>query len=186
MLVTVGPFERRMRFGSSSSGGAQLSRLLKVSGARLRSWAKAGLIRPVETVHRLAYFDFAQVSGAKTVFDLVQSGVSLQQIRDALEQLRPWLRGGEDPLSQLSILERNGRLVVRLANGRLMEPGGQYQLDFSDDDAPTVAPNKSADDWFSEALVCEDAGCFKSAAQAYRKAIEQEPADPVLYFTPYW
>src|SRR5262245_45376154 len=43
----------------------QLAKILSVKRDLIRHWLKAGLICPVETVHRLAFFDFAQVQSAK-------------------------------------------------------------------------------------------------------------------------
>src|SRR5207253_2863059 len=50
---------------------ARLSRLLQVPGGRLRRWVKAGLIRPVTTVHGVSQFDFSQVISAKALCGLI-------------------------------------------------------------------------------------------------------------------
>ncbi|MBI3469558.1 MAG: tetratricopeptide repeat protein [Planctomycetes bacterium] len=165
----------------------QLSRILKVPGQRIRAWARAGLIEPVETIHRLAYFDFRQVSGARTLCELTAAGLSTQRIRDGLEQLRSWVPGIEQPLAQLAALESDGRMLVRLAGGSLAEPSGQLRLNFEDSEpeqSPAVLAvySKTADEWFQEALAQEDAGDYRAAAEAYRSAIEHEPSDPVLHF----
>jgi tetratricopeptide (TPR) repeat protein len=165
----------------------QLSRILKVPGQRIRAWARAGLIEPVETVHRLAFFDFRQVSGARTLCELTAAGLSPQRIRDGLEQLRSWVPGIEQPLAQLSALESDGRMLVRLTGGNLAEPNGQLRLDFEDSEpeqSPAVLSvySRTADQWFQEALGHEDDGDYRAAAEAYRLAIEHEPSDPVLHF----
>jgi tetratricopeptide (TPR) repeat protein len=90
------------------------------------------------------------------------------------------------PLSQLSVLEESGRLLVRLEDGRLAEPSGQLQLEFPESSLGEAlslpATMRSADDWFREAVASEDAGDFAGAAAAYEQAIDQEPDDPILHF----
>ena len=69
----------------------QLSRILGVKRDLIRHWLRVGLISPAEIVHRLAFFDFGQVQSAKTLCDLAKRGVSTDEIRASLEQLRRWL-----------------------------------------------------------------------------------------------
>ncbi len=104
---------------------AQLSRILNVSRDTIRLWIRVGLIEPVETVHRLKFFDFNQVSSAKVLCDLLQEGLPLAKIRESLERVRDWMPGMDSPLTQLSMLEDNGRILVRLTDGRLAETSGQ-------------------------------------------------------------
>lgn len=168
----------------------QLSRLLSLPGRKLRSWMRAGLIEPVEVVHRLAYFDFGQVASAKSLCELTAAGVQPQKIRESLEQLRNWLPNVDAPLSQLSLIENDGRLLVRLEDDRLVEPSGQLHFDFaagdfgagSADEPEIVAFGRSVEAWFEEALECEDRGRPLEAVSAYREALRLEPHDPVLHF----
>lgn len=164
----------------------QLSRLLEIPGRRLRSWMRVGLIEPVEVVHRLAYFDFHQVASAKSLCELISAGVSPQQARESLEQLRTWLPDVDTPLAQLRLLESDGRLLVRLADDRLAEPSGQLHFDFvtsgSDEPAIVAFGGKTVEEWFEEALDLEDRGRPVEAAAAYREAVRLEPDDPVLQF----
>ncbi|MFP6612981.1 MAG: tetratricopeptide repeat protein [Pirellulales bacterium] len=165
----------------------QLSRILGLPRDRIRCWMRSGFIEPVETVNRLALFDYQQVTTAKMLYELVGSGLMPPRIRDGLERLRQWLPGIDSPLSQLSILESSGRLVVRLEDGQLAEPNGQLQIDFEGShSAPTLtvtgAEEKSVDDWFDEALRHEEAGQFDEALAAYRVVAQDDPDDPVLHF----
>jgi tetratricopeptide (TPR) repeat protein len=164
----------------------QLSRLLKLSGRILRSWMRAGLFEPVEMVHRLAFFDFRQVASAKNICELTTAGVRPRQIRESLEQLRNWLPGIDYPLAQLSLLERDGRLVLRLRDEQLVEPSGQLHLDFMaeplNDGDGSVFSAKTATAWFEEGVRFEDEGQLRDAVAAYREAISLEPNDPFLHF----
>jgi tetratricopeptide (TPR) repeat protein len=163
---------------------AQLSRILDVPCDRIRTWIRAGLIEPVQTVHRLAYFDFQQVISAKMLCEWALKGVSLQRVRDSFEQLRGWLPHVGRPLAQLAILEENGRLLVRLQEGKLAEPSGQLRFDFrsADDTGSLQIGTQTADQWFDEAITREDSGDLPGAITAYRAAIEVEPHDAVLHF----
>jgi tetratricopeptide (TPR) repeat protein len=163
----------------------QLSRILDVPRDRVRAWMRAGLIEPVETIHRLVYFDYQQVTAAKNLCDLVNSGLTPARIRDSLVRVTRWLPDSERLLSQLSVLESSQQLFVRLDDGRLADPSGQTMLPFdSDDDHPVAlrSDEKSVEQWFDEAISLEDAGFFQQASAAYRAAVQQAPDDPVLHF----
>ncbi len=165
---------------------AQLSRILDVSRDRIRSWLRWGLIEPIETVHRLNYFDYQQVTSAKMLCDLVADGLPLARIREGLQRVQAWWPEMEAPLCQLSVLEENGRLLIRMGDGRLAEPSGQLQLDFDTAAAEFAlaieVTDRSTDDWFHEALECENQGDYRGAVHAYERAIEIEPEDPILHF----
>jgi len=163
-----------------------LARILAVPPARIRRWAQLGLVQPVESKHRLMYFDFHQVSFARRLCDLVARGTSLAAIRNGLEQLRRWLPDARLPLSQVARLEENGRLLVRL-NNRLLDGSGQQHFDFSTIESPpsTLTPRfepSSVNELFEAALELEDAGRLEEAADAYRRTIDLDPHDPVLHF----
>lgn len=165
---------------------AQLSRVLDVPHDRIRLWIRMGLIEPVETIHRLNFFDFKQVTSAKVLCDLVAEGLPLTRIREGLQRVQAWLPGMDSPLSQLSVLEENGRLLVRLTDGRLAEPCGQLQLDFdiAEEERSFAIEGaiRTSDQWFQDALECENQADYRGAVHAYERAIEQETGDPILHF----
>lgn len=108
----------------------QLGRILKVPDREIASWVRRGLIRPVKVVHRLHYFDYAQVASAKFLLDLVRSGVPVSRIRENLRAMEAWYPGVGKSLVQLGVMERDGQLMVRLADGSLADSRGQLQLEF--------------------------------------------------------
>jgi tetratricopeptide (TPR) repeat protein len=83
------------------------------------------------------------------------------------------------------MLEKDGRLVVRLREGQLAEANGQGLLDFSEQTA-AVAQNETvplpakraapgamaSEQWFQLGLEQEQAGNLTEAARAYLQAIE--------------
>src|SRR5262249_46485358 len=151
---------------------AQLSSLLKIPGDRVRRWLTARLIRAVETVDGVSYFDYAQVVSARKLSDLTQAGVGCERLRQSIEQLQTWLKNVEEPLVQLAVIEQNGELLVRLKDG-LADPTGQRRLDFdSVDDAVSLPqPEATGVQWFQLGCEHEDAGRFSEAADAYRQAM---------------
>ena len=156
----------------------ELSQMLGVSPERLNVWLRAGLIEPAEMSDGICYFDFRQVAGAKSLCELVRSGISTARLRHSLGRLRKWLGNIDDPLSQLTTLEHSRQLVVRLENGQLAEPGGQLLLAFrseSQDAAPASLPwaeeLKSAGEWFELGCRAEDREDYQQAVHAFRQAL---------------
>ena len=157
---------------------AQLCQVLRIPGERLRAWMNSGFIQPAETANGVCYFDFQQVTGAKTLCDLAQAGVSTKRLRQSLEQLRNWMPRLDDPLGQLAVIERDGEMLVRLEGGQLAEPTGQLHFDFEDSQS-SLAPltthhsplTTSGDEWFDLAQVHEANGRLPEAAQAYRETL---------------
>lgn len=173
---------------------AQLSQILKIPGERLRGWVRLGLVQPIDSVHGVHYFDFRQVSWAKSLADFGKAGVTLERIRRSLEQLKKWLPGVEEPLAQLAVVEKDSRLLVRLQAGQLAEPSGQGLLDFAEepstpavkvvgqtflsarsDGSQECLPHGSQEclphEWFQVGCEEELAGRPREAARAYRQAL---------------
>lgn len=145
---------------------AQLARLLKVPRDRLRAWMRAGLVAPLETVQGVCYFDFHQVTGVRTLWDLTRAGVKIDTIRQSLEQLTGLLPPMSAALAQLQLLQEDGKLLVRTGGGQLMEPSGQLHFDFDAQEElrpPVAAPAcPDADEWFQRACAHEEAGRWEA------------------------
>jgi Flp pilus assembly protein TadD len=158
-----------------------LTEVLGVAAETIRGWVKAGLIKPVTTTEGVWHFDFRQVTAARTLTNLARCGVSIRRMRRSLLGLRQWLPDVELPLEQLAIIEQDGRLMVRLAEGDLAEPDGQLQLDFETGPAPlkmplsrgaTPATPHTAAQWYQQGLEQEANGYPAEAAESYRKALK--------------
>ncbi len=149
----------------------QLCRLVRVPRDRLRSWIKAGIVQPVKTEQGVDYFDFRQVSGAKTLCELTRTGVNTKRIQQSLHQLRRWL--GEDRVP--SVIEENGRLRVRLPEGQLAEPTGQLCFEFTEQaNRPVLEATfdpVTAPQWYETGYEHESSGRLTEAAEAYRQAL---------------
>ncbi len=156
----------------------ELSQMLDVSSERLNQWLRAGLFEPAATVDGIRYFDFRQVAGAKTLCELVRSGITTARLRQSLRRLRQWLGDIEHPLSQLTMLEHSRQLVVRLDSGQLADPTGQLLFEFAGRagrcapaSLPWTSHEKTAEEWFAAGCQAEDRGEFQQAAAAYRQAL---------------
>src|SRR5262249_386823 len=151
-----------------------------------------GLVQPAETRHGVHYFNFQQVRWAKSLCDFARAGVAPQRIRRSLEQLTRWMPEVEGPLAQLAMLEKDGRLVVRLGEGQLIDVTGQGIFDFSnqpemvpENGTVPLRPERSAfcaersarggaagEQWFELGRQQEQAGNLAEAAKAYLRALE--------------
>jgi tetratricopeptide (TPR) repeat protein len=157
---------------------ARLTELLGVARERIRAWVKAGLIVPTKTEHGVWHFDFRQVSAARTLCDLTAAGVSTERIRRSLALLRKFMPNLEQPLEQLAALDKDGRLLVRLAGGDLSESDGQLHFEFTGGDPALpaspmriAAGPRTAADWLAQGLEQEQEGFLEEAAASYRQAL---------------
>lgn len=201
-LLNVEPQERRQQ---QLYTPAMLSQLLNISVHEIRRWERAGLIRPAKKVFRLSYFDFQEVTGARRLYDLAQSGVKLEELASGLERLRTILPNVDRPLAQLEVLARGSHLVYRDAAG-LVEPAtGQRVFDFdppspSSEERATISihtpasstesgdgnslnrPEWTAADWFREGCRLAEENEVDAAIEAFRLALIDDPLNPAHHF----
>ena len=112
-----------------------LAHLLGISIRVIRRWHRRGLIKPVQTLHRLHYFDFQEVTTARRLAGWIASGANPKVIEQSLVELVEVLPDIQRPLDQLSILVEGKQVLLRSGEG-LVETGGQLRFDFdlADDD----------------------------------------------------
>lgn len=164
---------------------AQLGRVLGIGREQVRAWQRAGLIVPARTLQGVAFFDFRQVAAMRTLVALARSGVTVARMRRNLELLRGCLPNLDNPLEQLTLLERDGKMLFRLQDGLLAEPSGQLALEFPDEAPATLKPpppSRSADQCWELGLAAEDAGRHQEALELYREALRLGGPDAQLCF----
>ncbi len=183
---------------------AQITRLLGVPRDTVRRWVRLGILRPAVTVHRLAYFEFAQVASARALCALLQENVPLHRIRRSLEQLRDWMPDIENPLAQLSLLHHDRELLLRLESGDIADTSGQLYFPFDEfqpgDHSPSssprdaersrraeqiltpIGPAAAGQSDFERGLAREDVGDLDGAAAAYEEALTAGGAKPEVHF----
>ncbi len=165
---------------------AQLARILDLPTATIRSWVRHGLVEPVRTVNRLAFFDFHQVAVARALGELAKDGVTPARIRRSLAELQGWL--GDASAAELDVLDTTGTLLVRLEDGLVAETSGQLRFTFDETGAPPALTLVRDDDvaassrWFDRAVAAEDEGDLDEAVRAYRHAIGEDGPTPEACF----
>ena len=162
---------------------ATMTELMGVSRDQIRSWVRAGLIEPATVVGGVWYFDFKQVSAAKTILELLnEPRVTVGSLTRQLRHLREWMPDVEQPLAQLSRFAMNGSLLVRLQNGELAGDDRQLHFDFERSSAAVAeteaAPPSlrlvvpmSASEWHQQGVEQEQAGYLAEAVESYREAL---------------
>jgi tetratricopeptide (TPR) repeat protein len=167
-----------------------LAHLLGVSVRVIRRWHRRGLITPVQTLHRLHYFDFQEVITARRLARWIASGASPKAIEQSLVELVEVLPDIQRPLDQLSILVEGKQVLLRGGEG-LVETGGQLRFDFQDDDEPPAtlsifdhpgsgneATDADQDPVLEMAYQAEDAGDLPSAINYLHVAMGQNGPRP--------
>ncbi|MGV3485325.1 MAG: tetratricopeptide repeat protein [Planctomycetaceae bacterium] len=176
----------------------QLSRMLGISGLRLRRWVREGLIRPAEEDGSVVRFDYTEVTAARTLSQFLRHRRSVPTLVQSLERLRRWLPG--DGRMADHLLKMRDSLVVRDAAGRIVDSGGQYLFGFdareslAEDTAVVKAdgyPSASmqpmdttdaADDLFDRAFTLHQQGDLVPAIQLYQRWISRYGSDADVYF----
>ncbi len=171
---------------------AEACRLLGISGRLLRGWICSGLIVPTTTEVGPA-FDFRELSRARWLLHLLNSGVPGRRIERALAQVRQWSTSADELLQRLrQCPHRGGRLILDDAQGESLEPTGQRLLPFDEDDLGKTTsaaeegialPLRSECELdFLRALQLESEGELEAAARLYRSLLDREGLQPELCF----
>jgi tetratricopeptide (TPR) repeat protein len=178
---------------------AMLAEALGVSLAVIRRWHRRGLIAPACEVRRLPYFDFQEVATAQRLAQLLSAGVSPSALEKKLASLARWLPGIDRPLAQLSVIVEGKDIVLRQGDG-LVEPGGQYRIDFEGVGGPPAADAlpggepimpavsdvdahpASAEEMCRLAAALEEDGQLSAAAEMVRAALAAAGPSPEVCF----
>lgn len=119
---------------------AMLSQLLKIPVHIIRTWERAGLIRAEKKVYRLPYFSYQEVTAARRVAELLQSGVTQQQLARSLATVSKFLPDSGRMLERLELLADHHRLVIRDRHGYFDPQTRQRYFDFQATPGSTAAP----------------------------------------------
>jgi tetratricopeptide (TPR) repeat protein len=181
---------------------AMLAELAGVHISRVRWWQRRGWIVPAEETHRLAYFDFSELTVARQLAKLHASGAKPRFIAKKLAEIERRFPDVARPLVELTLVLDGRTLLVRRGQD-LVEPGGQLRIDFDSLDRPEegeppvtlpspaiflsrksptppeqAAPSRLAA-WAAE---LDEAGDLPRAAEMYRAALAAGGPEPVLCF----
>ena len=156
----------------------EVLRIAGVSPRQLSRWERLHLL-PQHQSEQTGVYTFSDIISIRTIKNLIEQGVSLFRLADALDALHRQLAQVQAPLSELRILS-NGRNVAVEYAGQTIEPiSGQLLLDFEVRDLAEkvrAMPERTADEWFALALECErDTRRHADAMEAYRHVVEEQP-----------
>lgn len=180
---------------------AMLADLVGVDVARIRSWQRRGWIVPIEETHRLAQFNFAELTTARQLAELHRAGIRSATIDRKLAEIRRRAPHIQRPLSELAIV-LDGRQMLLREGANLVESSGQLRIDFAaleqepetEEPAATIispavflsrgkVPSEAAPEQLAAwAADLEEAGDLPSAAEMYRAALASGGPQPVICF----
>jgi tetratricopeptide (TPR) repeat protein len=157
---------------------AQLAELVGVAVQVVRRWHRRGFIAAAREVHRLPYFDFAEVAVARRLAELTRAGASTRSIERTVAVLKRHAPHIARPLAELPTFIEGKQLLLWHEDG-LIEPSGQRRFDFDADDEGstkqaiqlrTDAPH-SAEQLLSLASELDEDGQLPEATEIYRAAL---------------
>jgi tetratricopeptide (TPR) repeat protein len=168
----------------------EVEQMLGLPAAKLRAWARAGLVAPARGERGELRFSFQDLVLLRTAKSLLAAAVPPSRVRRALSRLRAQLPDGR-PLSGVHISAEGNRIVVRDGSARWQPDSGQVLFDFGVAElehavgelarprpaAPDRAEAAEAHDWYERACELEDQQP-EAALAAYRRALALEPDHP--------
>jgi len=162
-------------------------KLLGLSAAQVRSFARAGFLNPGRGPRGDLRFSFQDLVLLRAAKGLVAARIPARRVRRALRRLRNELPQGR-PLSALRITAEGDRIVVTDGDTAWYPESGQVVLDFSvseiaaragplarkQAEAARVEETLSADEWYALGFDLEVTSPDE-ARDAYRRALELDP-----------
>lgn len=138
---------------------------------------------PLEVIGELALFGlldgradrygFRDLTAARQLAELFQSGVALSTITKSLAAIRKWLP--DAALSNLRLYpSASDAIVVEHMKGRT-DKTGQFML-------PVDEARENADELFEQAQSAEEANDIETAQRLYRRVMRIDPSDPAAAF----
>lgn len=161
----------------------EVAKILDLSPARIRSFVRAGFIRPVREQRSLR-FTFKDLIFLKTAKGLLESSVPSHRIVRMLSSLKRQVPSDQH-LSSIKIYADGRRIVVWDGKARWQPDSGQFLFDFSagamvqnialpKTRRETSGPGLTAEHWFNLGVELESTSSHE-AERAYLMALEIDP-----------
>jgi tetratricopeptide (TPR) repeat protein len=162
-------------------------KLLGLSAAQVRSFARAGFLTPARGPRGDLRFSFQDLVLLRAAKGLVAARIPARRVRRALRRLRRELPQGR-PLSAVRISAQGDRIVVTDGETAWYPESGQVVLDFTVSEIATragplarkqaeaarVEETLTADEWYALGFDLE-VTAPDEARDAYRRALELDP-----------
>jgi tetratricopeptide (TPR) repeat protein len=160
----------------------EVERLLGMSRAAILGLVRSGFVQPARGERRAYLFSFQDLMMLRAARALTSANLPARRITRSLQALRRQLPESV-PLSGLSIRALGDRVVVQEGGRRWHADSGQYLLELdvrvASGELQVLAcerdPTDTAEAWFNRGWELEPAS-EREAQQAYRRALELEPA----------
>jgi len=168
-----------------------VARLLRLSSAQVRSYARAAGLTPARGARGEYRFSFQDLIVLRAAKDLIAQRIAPARVRRALRKLAQQLPRGRS-VTELRITAEGDRVVARDGEAAWNPESGQMTLDFAiadlaDEVAPlargrveafeAAATDRTADEWYDLGLDLEPVEPAE-AADAYRRCLELDPDHP--------
>jgi DNA-binding transcriptional MerR regulator len=174
-----------------SSG--EISRLLSITPARLRTLDRAGVVSPTARRRGRRAYTFSDLIALRTAQSLLQKRVRLRDVTRAVAALRRSLPKVTRPLQELRIVSDGERVVVRSQDGAFEPLTGQMVLDFEvktlrDDVVRVLRPSAGRERartayelYLRASQLDEEPLTMDDAERLYREAIALDPWLAIAY-----
>lgn len=164
----------------------QLSRLLGISGLRLRRWIDLGLIEPHDPSAIAPMFGYQEVAAAKSLSRLIARGVSPCKLAGNLRKLQRWLPDHRGLFGSIVALEK--RLLIRDGSS-LIDATGQLHFTFDEPlvemltaKSPIIDRKDDPDMLFDRAYHEESDGRYEQAMDSYLQWLDRFGEDHEVLF----
>lgn len=174
-----------------SSG--EISRLLGISQARLRTFDRAGVVSPTGRRRGRRAYSFSDLIALRTAQSLLEQRVRLRDVTRAVAALKRSLPKVTRPLQELRIVSDGQRVVVHTTDGAFEPLTGQMVLDFEvkslrDDVVRVLRPSAGRERartayelYLRASQLDEDPLSMDDAEVLYREAITLDPWLAIAY-----
>ncbi|HEY1534053.1 MAG TPA: tetratricopeptide repeat protein [Polyangiaceae bacterium] len=174
-----------------SSG--EISRLLGISQARLRTFDRAGVVSPTGRRRGRRAYSFSDLIALRTAQSLLEQRVRLRDVTRAVGALKRSLPKVTRPLQELRIVSDGQRVVVHTIDGAFEPLTGQMVLDFEvkalrDDVVRVLRPSAGRERartayelYLRASQLDEDPLSMDDAEVLYREAITLDPWLAIAY-----
>ena len=173
--------------------GTEVTRLLGLSAARLRTLDRAGIVSP--SGHRRGHraYTFPDLIALRVARDLLGRKVRLRDVARAVESIRTSLPRVTRPLAELRVVSDGQRVVVKSGDVSYEPITGQVLLDFDvktlrDDVVRVLRPvvgrerARTAYELYVKASqLDEDPATLDEAEALYQRALEMDPWLAIAY-----
>ncbi|MFO0566507.1 MAG: tetratricopeptide repeat protein [Polyangiaceae bacterium] len=172
---------------------SEISRLLDLSPARLRTLDKTGVVPPTGRRRGKRAYTFSDLIALRTAQALLDQNVRLRDVTRAVGALQRTLPRVTRPLAELRIVSDGQRVIVRTQDGAFEPLTGQMVLDFEvkslrDDVVRVLRPSAGRERsrtayelYLRASQLDEDPDTMDEAESLYLQALDLDPWLAIAY-----